>query len=129
MPSFAAGQCWTYRAPVGCEDSRLVVGAVLTFAAGPPLVCCSVWGAPQRQPDGSVARVTIPFLPMTEAALRDSVIALDGEGEVPGEFLAQFESWHGEGRGLSYFTVAFDGHLDRMIARQMAEIAGVSAAV
>lgn len=127
MSSFAAGQSWFYRAPEGSEASRLVVGAVLTFASGPPIVCCSVMGAPQRQPDGSIAHVTIPFLPMAEAALAASVVAPDGEGEVPPEFMTQFEAWHGEGRGLSHFTVPFDGRLDHMIARQMAEIAGVSA--
>ncbi len=127
MTAFAAGQQWTYRSADGADASRLVIGAVLTFAGAPPVVCCCVWRAPQRQPDGSLAEVTIPFLPMSEAALRASVVSPDGDGEVPEGFLTQFEAWRGEGRGLAHFTVPFDGHLDRMIARQMAEIAGVSA--
>lgn len=124
MSHFAAGQSWTYRAPEGCGDSRIVVGAVLTFATPPTLVCCAVSAAPQHMPDGSVSRIVIPFLPLTEDALAASVTALDGEGDLPEEFATQFNAWHNEDRGLSYFTVHFDGFLDRMIARQMAEIVG-----
>ncbi|HRD77800.1 MAG TPA: hypothetical protein PK264_17995 [Hyphomicrobiaceae bacterium] len=122
---FAAGQVWTYRTPPGSEASRMVVGAVLAFAEPPAIVCCAVLGAPQRMPDGTVSRITIPFLPMTQPALAASVIALEGSGEPPAAFAAQFAAWRSEARGLAYFTVPFEGHLDQMIARQMAEIAGV----
>jgi hypothetical protein len=122
---FAAGQRWTYRAPPGSEDSRIVIGAVVAFAEGRTIVCCSVLAAPQRMPDGSIGRVTIPFLPMAADALAASVGSLDGEGAVPPEFAPQLAAWQADARGLSFFTVPIDGSLEGMIARQMAEIAGV----
>lgn len=122
---FAAGQRWTYRAAPGCEDSRIVIGAVLAFAEGPAIVCCAVLAAPRRMPDGSIGRVSIPFLPMAADALAASVDAPDGQGEVPAEFTPQLAAWQSDARGLSFFTVPFEGSLEGMIARQMAEIAGV----
>ena len=84
-------------------------------------------GALQKQPDGSLERVTVPFLPMTLEALERTVTALDGEDAVAAEFASHFESWRNDPRGLSFFTVPFEGSLDRMIALQMAEIVGSSA--
>jgi hypothetical protein len=121
---FRAGQRWTYRAPEGFENSRIVIGAIVSFEDGERVVCCSVEGAPQREPDGSVGRVLIPFLPMTEAAFAATAVAADGEAAAPAEFAAGYEAWKADARGLSYFTVHFDGFLDKMIARQMAEIVG-----
>ena len=86
--------------------------------------CCSVVGALQQRPDGSLERVTIPFLPMTVDALERTVLALQGEAPVAPAFAAHFTNWHDDERGLSFFTVPFEGSLDRMIALQMAEIAG-----
>jgi hypothetical protein len=122
--AFAAGQKWTYRAPEGCEDSRLVIGALVAFPSGTEIACCAVMGAVQRQPDGSLARVTVPFLPMTLAALAETVVAADGEGEVPDAFAEQLAAWQEDTRGLSYFTVPFEGSLERMIGLQMAAIVG-----
>jgi hypothetical protein len=70
----------------------------------------------------------IPFLPMTEPAFMASVIALDGAAEPPESFAQKLQEWSDDPRGLSTFTVPFEGFLDRMIALQMAEIAGQSAA-
>lgn len=125
---FSAGQRWTYRAPQGFSASRIVIGAIAVFPDEPPVMCCSVTGAPRRRPDGSVDTVTIPFLPMTEHALRSSVTELDGSDVPPAHFLEALESWQADPRGLSTFTVPFEGFLDRMIALQMAEIVGRSAA-
>jgi hypothetical protein len=122
--AFRAGESWIYRPPAEFDSSRLVVGAVLTFEDREPIVCCAVTGAPRRLADGSVDEVTIPFLPLTASALEASVIGRDGESEVPTEFAQAFRSWSEDPRGLSVFTVPFDGRLDRLIARQMAEIAG-----
>lgn len=126
--SFAAGQCWAYRAPAGFEGSRLIIGAVAVFPDSPPVLCCSAIGAPRRLPDGSVDTCTIPFLPMTESAVAASVTALDGAAEPPAHFLEALELWQDDPRGLTTFTVPFEGFLDRMIALQMAEIVGRSAA-
>lgn len=126
---FAAGQRWTYRAPQGYAGSRLVIGAVVVFPDEHPVLCCSVFGAPRRRPDGSVDTVTIPFLPMTEGALAATVVQLDATDAQPApHFLEALEAWQGDARGLTTFTVPFEGFLDRMIALQMAEIVGRTAA-
>ena len=124
MTSFAVGQMWSYRTRPELADSRLVIGALLAFEAGQSLACCSVIGALQQRPDGTLERVTIPFLPMTGDALARTVLSLEGEGAVAPAFAAHFSNWHDDERGLSFFTVPFEGSLDRMIALQMAEIAG-----
>lgn len=124
--TFSAGQCWMYRAPEGFASSRLIVGAVIDLESGGRLICCSVTDAPQRYPDGQVGRVNIPFLPMTEAAFAATVTDLERTAEPPAEFAPSYAAWVGDERGLSYFTVPFEGWLDRLIARQMAEIVGVA---
>lgn len=122
--TFAVGQRWSYAALEELSDSRIVIGALLEFEGLGGIACCTVLGAVQQQPDGSRVRVTVPFLPMTVEALARTVTAPDGEGEVAPEFARHFESWHDDPRGLSYFTVPFEGSLDRMIALQMREIVG-----
>lgn len=126
--SFELGQSWSYRAPSGFEESRIVIGAILTFHDHEPVVCCAVNAAPRRLADGRIDRVTIPFLPMSEAALRASVTACDGLCEPPEGFADGLAMWRKDPRGLSIFTVPFEGLLDQMIARQMAAIIGYSAA-
>lgn len=127
MP-FAAGQSWTYRAPEGFESSRMVIGAVVTFTNDEKILCCSVTHAPRRRADGSLEAVSIPFLPLSTAAFAASVIASDGPAEPSEHFAEGLAAWQEDARGLSYFTVPFDGFLDRIIARQMAAIVGQSAA-
>lgn len=126
--TFAAGQRWSYNAAQGFEASRLVIGAILKFEDADSIVCCSVTGAPRKRPDGTIEIVTIPFLPMSETALSATVAAQDGLEEPPEAFAEKLQEWCNDPRGLSQFTVPFDGHLDHMIARQMAQIVGLSAA-
>lgn len=126
-PQFAAGQCWTYRTPAGFETSRIHIGAILEFANGDRLIAASVTAAPQRLADGRVIQGTIPLLPLTEQALRRTVVARDGDADLPETFLAAFDAWNDDDRGGTFFTVPFEGHLDRMIARQMAEWASTTA--
>ncbi len=126
VPDFAAGQAWTYRAPAGYETSRIHIGAILEFASGDRLVAAAVTDAPQRLADGRVVKGTISLLPLTEDALRRSVVSLSGEADLPENFLAAFETWNDDDRGGTFFTVPFEGHLDRMIARQMAELAAAA---
>ncbi|WP_072394858.1 hypothetical protein [Hyphomicrobium sp. CS1GBMeth3] len=126
---FAAGQSWTYRAPQGFESSRLLIGAIATFDTGAHIVCCSVVHAPKRHAEGHLELVTIPFLPMTEAAFEASVVSLDAEAEdLPEGFVGKLQDWSNDPRGLSVFTVPFEGFLDQMITHQMAASAGLSAA-
>ena len=127
MSIFTTGERWTYRAPAGFEQSRIIIGAIVTFAGREPIVCCAVPGAPRRRPDGSTEAVTIPFLPMSAAALAESVVARDGTAELPAEFAPAFENWQADPRGLSVFTVPFAGSLETLIAKQMADIVGVAA--
>ncbi len=125
---FAAGQSWTYRAPEGFETSRLLIGAIASFDGHRTIVCAAVIHAPRRHADGHLEMMTIPFLPMTDAAFHASVVALDGSGELPDMFAQKLEEWSNDPKGLTAFTVPFEGFLDKMIANQMAEIAGASAA-
>jgi hypothetical protein len=126
---FATGQSWTYRAPHGFEASRLLIGAIATFGEDRNIVCCAVIHAPRRHADGHFDMVTIPFLPMTEAAFEASVVELcSGEAELPGMFVEKLTEWINDPKGMSVFTVPFEGSLDQMISQQMAEIRGLSAA-
>lgn len=125
---FAAGQQWTYNAPAGHEASRIVIGAVATCGDGRNIICFSVSNAPRIGPTGDVEVVTIPFVPMTRDAFEKTVIEQDGEADPPKEFSDALQGWSADARGLSIFTVPFEGYLDRMIALQMAAIVGKPAA-
>ncbi len=118
---FTAGERWAYRPPQGFENSRIIIGAIVSFTDHEPVICCAVHGAPRRLPDGRIESVTIPFLPMSATALAASVATKDGDGAVPPGFDAAFASWQDDPRGLSVFTVPFEGRLDALIARQMAQ--------
>ena len=57
-----------------------------------------------------------------------TVVALEGS-EAPAEhFRAALDAWQADERGLTSFTVPFEGFLDRMIATQMEAIVGRDAA-
>ena len=122
--SFRAGQVWRYAAPEGFEASRMLIGAILSFEDGERVVCCSVEGAPKRLPDGGLAPITIPFLPMAEEAFARSVLDLAGEAPAPSAFVEAYTEWKTDPKGFSCFSVPFEGFLDRMIAQQMAQIVG-----
>ncbi|MGQ0673893.1 MAG: hypothetical protein ACT4N2_13600 [Hyphomicrobium sp.] len=126
--SFAAGQRWTYNAPHGFEPSRLVIGAIVKFEGSEPVICCSVSGAPRRHADGSIDKVTIPFLPLTQDAFAATAVAEDGPGDPAPSFADKLDEWCNDPKGLTTFTVPFDGYLDHLIAHQMAKIVGLSAA-
>lgn len=128
MMQFAAGQCWTYRAPEGFEASRVLIGAIASFDRDRTIVCAAVTHAPRRRPDGLFEPMTIPFLPMTDAAFQATVVGLDGMGVLPETFGDKLEAWSTDPKGLTAFTVPFDGFIDHMIAQQMAEIAAQTAA-
>lgn len=126
-----AGQSWSYGAPAGYEGSRLVIGAIATFEHHAPVVCVSVAGAPQVQPDGSLTTVSIPFVPLSAdafAATVETLGAADAHADLDPGFADALAAWSSDARGLTCFTVPFDGYLDRLIARQMAAIVGADAA-
>lgn len=126
--TFAAGQRWTYHTPEGHHSSRIVIGAIVTFGSGQCVICCAVSEAPRRHADGSIETVTIPFLPLSESAFRDSVVALDGMSELPEDFGERLKAWSEDPKGLSTFTVTFDGFLDEMITHQIEQITAAHAA-
>jgi len=122
------GQSWSYQPPEGFAESRLIVGAIVETPSGQRVICVSVSGAPRREPDGSVSTVTIPFLPLTHSAFLETVRERDAKAvaEPAASFTDALVQWRDDPRGLTMFTVHFDGFLDRMIARQMAAIVGSS---
>ncbi|MEO1207016.1 MAG: hypothetical protein AAFV45_11850 [Pseudomonadota bacterium] len=119
---FETNQRWAYRSPAGFEASRLVIGAIVSWSDEDRIICASVSGAPRREPDGTLTAVTIPFLPMTEEAFAKTVSQQDGLADPATGFADALREWSSDERGLSVFTVHFDGLLDQFIARQMAEI-------
>lgn len=118
MQPAAPGQCWTYRAPEGFEHSRLIVGAIVDTESDVKIVCCSVTDAPWRLGAAPYEVLTIPFLPMTDAAFRATVVGLDGMMAPLSSFTNAFAQWRGDTSGLAAFTVPFEGFLDRMIELQ-----------
>lgn len=126
-PPFAAGQRWTYRTAPGLESSRLIIGAVATFSYG-RIYCCSIAYAGRTGADGGIERVHIPFLTLTEYALAHTVVALDGTDQLPDSFAARLQEWSEDPRGMSTFTVPFDGFLDHLISEQVAHLASGQAA-
>jgi hypothetical protein len=124
---FAVSQRWIYRTAPGLETSRLVIGAVVTFNGG-RVYCCSVQYAGRALPGGTIERVHIPFLPLTELALAHTVIALEGLSELPVSFATRLQEWADDPRGMTTFTVPFDGYLDNLISQQVASLAGGQAA-
>ena len=126
------GQAWRSAAPDGCDQFRLVVGAIVRFPEHSPVICCAAIGR-RACDDGhetvAAPPATIAFIPMTEAAFRASITHLDSEqNELPDEFFDEFHKWHGDPRGMRVFDVIFEGALDRMIALQMASIAKLDVA-
>lgn len=119
---FEAGQMWAYAAPPEIADSRIVIGALLAFENGAVIACCSVIGALQNGADGTPERTDIAFLPMSSDALAQTVTQLDGTGPPSDDFVHELERWRNDPRGASYFTVPFEGSLERMIALQMAAL-------
>lgn len=128
--TFKAGQCWSYAAPEGFENSRILIGAIASFSQDMSILCCAVTAAPERQQDGSLAPVAIPFLAFSEEAFRATVTSRDDDclASLPDEFAAALDAWQNDPEGLACFTVPFDGRLDLLIARQMAAIVGTDAA-
>lgn len=136
---FEASQLWRYRAPAGFEKSRIVIGAIADFGTlvaplpgtaaseAARIVCVSVLGCPRREPAGGLVLSNIPFLPMTEAALAATVTDLEGTADPLDGFAQALKLWSEDERGLSMFTVPFEGRLDLLIARQMRELVGDAA--
>lgn len=127
---YAVGQVWRYRAPEGFENSRIVIGAIATFADQRRIICVCVTDAPQHLADGPPGHMAVAFLPMSEDAFTATVTVPDETSAVPvnPEFADAFVEWNNDPRGLTCFTVPFEGRLDHLIAMQMSAIIGPDAA-
>ncbi len=126
--TYSTGQVWTYKTPRGHETSRIIIGAIATCGDGQKVICYSITDAPPTAPTADQAAITIPFIPMSEVAFRATVRDFVGQADPPEDFVKALQDWSEDARGLSVFTVPFEGYLDRMIALQMAAIVGQPAA-
>jgi hypothetical protein len=126
--TLAVGQKWTFRTPPGFEHSRITIGAIVTLPNGQRIVCCSVSSAPRQTADNEILDCMISFIPMAEPAFTASIVEQDGTGELPPEFTNELAHWRDDPRGLTIFTVPFEGCLDEMIAQQAAALIAQSAA-
>ena len=124
MTSFAAGGTFTTGGIDGLPTPVLVIGAIVRGAGG-AIACCAIWRAAAKGADGRWTTATVPFLPLSEEALAATVVEPLAPVALPDEFLPAFEAWHADPKGLSVYTIPFEGTLDGLIARQMAAIVGV----
>ena len=120
--TFSVGQKWTFRAPQGFEHSRITIGAIVTPPDGQRIVCFSVSNAPRVTAENQVYDCKISFIPMTEAAFAATVVQPDGTGELPAEFGEELLAWRDDAKGLTVFSVTFEGCLDELIAQQAASL-------
>lgn len=130
MYEFAAGQTWTYRTPTGFEVSRLVIGAIahLDDGTGRAIACCAVWHAVVTDLHGRRSAATLPFLPLSLDALVATVVSPAEPCPLPDDFASRLADWQADPKGMTVYTIPFEGSLDHLIARQMAAIIGVDPA-
>lgn len=126
--SLAAGQQWTYNAPQGFENSRIVIGAIANCGEQGRIICFSVLNAPYQAEDGSFQPVTLLFIPMTEAAFLETIVAHDGEADPPERFVEALQGWQNDPNGLTFFTVPYETTFDRLMTAQASQMIGRSAA-
>lgn len=123
-----AGQRWCFDTSYGFDDARAIVGAIVSPSSGERIVCFSVTRAPTTLDDGSKSEAMISFIPMTESAFRATITEPDGNAALPAEFSDELAAWQSDARGLTIFTVPFDGCLDRLLANQAASLINQPAA-
>ncbi len=112
--SYSVGQSWIYEAPNGFEKSRIIIGAILTFASHEPVICAAVTDAPMKDEEGNVQSLTIPFLPFSKTAFEQTVIRVDGTAPVPESFRDNYKNWKTDSKGLGFINIPFRGLLRNM---------------
>ena len=125
---YEVGQAWSYEAPNGFEHSRIIIGAILTFAHHEPVICCAVTGAPMVDKNGQMHALTIPFLPFSKTAFDQTVLVHEGEAELPEPFARNYQSWKTDQKGLGFINIPFRGLL-RNMADGLAKKAGQVACI
>ena len=111
---FSVGQLWTYPSPEGFEDSRVLIGGIMSLENADDIICVSVLNAAVPRRQAQVSRATIPFLPFTRTAMEKTVLELDGSDEVPEEFDQAFEAWKDDTNAKDFFTVALPALLSEL---------------
>lgn len=124
----SAGQCWQFNTSHGFEDARAIIGAIVSPSSGPRIICFTVTRAPTTLENGTKGEAMISFIPMAEPAFLETVTELEGTATPPPEFAEELAAWQSDARGLTIFTVAFDGCLDRLLAHQAASLIAEPAA-
>ena len=113
--SYTVGQSWIYEAPRGFEQSRIIIGAILTFASHEPVICASVTDAPMTNENGELQPLTIPFLPFSKTAFDQTVLHIDGTAVLPSSFRDNYKSWKTDQKGLGFINIPFKGLLRNMV--------------
>ncbi len=124
----SAGQSWQFNTSHGFDDARAIIGAIVSPSGGERIICFSVTRAPTTLDDGTETDAMISFIPMAETAFRATITNLEGTATPPPEFSDELAVWQSDVRGLTVFTVAFDGCLDRLLAHQAASLIAQPAA-
>ncbi len=112
--SYVVGQAWTYKAPAGFEGSRIIIGAILTFANHEPIICVAVTKAPMSDMNGRVQSLTIPFLPFSKVAFDQTIKTIDHSTQLPQDFVNHYTSWKNDLKGLGFINIPFKGLLRSM---------------
>ncbi|MCP4933580.1 MAG: hypothetical protein GY927_05105 [bacterium] len=112
--SYVVGQAWSYNAPPGFERSRIIIGAILTFASHQPIICVAVTKAPMSDTNGDVQPLTIPFLPFSKIAFDQTVMTIDRSAQLPENFSNHYTSWKNDLKGLGFINTPFKDLLRSM---------------
>ena len=118
--SYVVGQAWSYKAPAGFERSRIIIGAILTFASHEPIICVAVTKAPMSDIEGRVQPLTIPFLPFSKNAFDQTVMTIGRSAPLPENFINHYTCWKNDLKGLGFINIPFKGLL-RSINNELLE--------
>ncbi len=109
--SYVVGQAWIFKAPQVFKESRLIIGAILTFTSHEPIICAAVTKAPMSDLRGRVQAITIPFLPFSKIAFDQTVLNIDGSAPLPKDFKDHYTSWKNDRKGIGFINIPFAGLL------------------
>ncbi len=88
------GQVWTFDAPEGQADARLIVSQIEDHAEHGPVVHISIVNVSAVHPQtGAPTLVSIMHMAFARAAVKSSVNTLDGDSDPPEYFEAALDYW------------------------------------
>lgn len=119
------GQVWTYEAPEGFEDSRIIIGSMDDIPEHGEIVCISVTNAPIPQgASGAVDGSTLPFIPFSREAVVKTVLKMEGNSELHKDFADYYSSWRSETGGKDYFTTTLPIFFEMLVTGSNPNLAG-----